>query len=91
MKGKKPFTGYVGLEIEIIVKPPESWSKKKKAWAMEGRMFPIHCDIDNQIKGVCDGMNRAVWNDDRQVNYLTVRREYGPEEKVLVTVSGLRV
>jgi Holliday junction resolvase RusA-like endonuclease len=89
MKGSKPFDGFIGLEIEIICEVPKSWSKKKAAFALEGRLFPTHCDIDNQVKALCDGMNRALYTDDRFVNHLLVRREYGQKDIAIVTARSL--
>ena len=86
---KRPYSGFIGLEIEIICSVPKSWSKKKKELAWMGKIFPTHCDIDNQVKAISDAMNRVVYDDDRRVNSLVVRREYGPEDRAIVTVRGL--
>lgn len=90
MGSKTPWRGYIGLEVEIIVEPSKSWSLKKKNWAMEGKIFPIHCDIDNQIKSLCDGMNKVVFEDDRFINSLIIRREYGIEDKAIIRVIGMQ-
>ena len=55
--------------------------------ALAGKLFPTHCDIDNQVKSLSDAMNRIVFEDDRFVNSLVVRREYGPEDKAIVTAN----
>jgi Holliday junction resolvase RusA-like endonuclease len=89
MRGQRPFDGFLGVEIEIICEIPKSWSKKKRDWAIAGKLFPTHCDLDNQTKAICDGMNRTVYEDDRRINHLIVRREYGEPERVTVTVRSL--
>lgn len=89
MKGKPPWRGFLGVEIEIICQVPKSWSKNKKNLALIGRLFPTSSDLDNCAKNFLDAMNRVVYEDDRFINHLTVRREYGPEDKATVTVYGL--
>lgn len=89
MKGKPPYNGFCGLEIEIIHEIPKSWSSKKKHAAVTGQIFPTICDVDNQIKGLSDAMNKIVYTDDRFVNSLIVRREYGPKDKVIIKVMGM--
>lgn len=89
MRGKPPWRGFVGLEIEIICLMPTSWSVRKRHLAATGKLFPTFCDLDNQVKALGDSMNGVVYEDDRFVNSLVARREYGPEEKAIVRVIGL--
>lgn len=88
LKGATPFDGFIGIDIEIICETPQSWSKKKKHLALSGKLSPTHCDIDNQVKSLCDGMNRMVFTDDRLINYLSVRREYGDKDRAIVTIRS---
>lgn len=88
--GSKPPTGsFIGLSVEIIHSVPKSWSLKKKNFALTGKLFPTNCDCSNQLKSLEDGMNRIVYEDDRLINHLTVRREYGLADQATVTVYGL--
>lgn len=89
MKGGAAHRGFVGLTIDIICQVPQSWTRKKKEWALAGKIFPTHCDLDNQIKCINDGLNKIVFEDDRFVNSLIVRREYGTEDKAIVKVVGM--
>ena len=89
MNGSPAMAAFVGLEIDIICKTPKSWSRRKTLQGLQGKLFPTHCDIDNQIKALSDAMNKVVFEDDRFVNYLLVRREYGPEDKAVVTVRTM--
>ena len=89
MQGKGPYGGFVGLEIEIICEVPKSWTKKKRAWALEGKCFPTHCDASNSLKALEDGMNKIVYIDDRFINSIVLRREYGPEEHARVRAVGM--
>lgn len=63
MKGQRPFEGFVGLEIEIICAVPGSWSRKKRTFALEGKLFPTHCDASNQLKSCEDAMNGVIYSD----------------------------
>lgn len=52
-----------------------------------GRM----CDGDNLLKAVCDGMNKIIYGDDRQVDRKVVERckdPAYPRTEVTVTVRG---
>lgn len=63
--------------------------EEEKEWALWGKMFPTHCNIDNQIKALCDGMNEIVFVDDRFVNHLIVRREFGEEDRATMKVRSI--
>ena len=91
MKGKPPYNGFCGLDVEIIHEIPKSWSRMKKYAAVQGKIFPTICDLDNQTKSISDAMNRIVFEDDRQVNHLVVRREYGAKDMATVRVFGIPV
>lgn len=89
MKGKEPYAGFIGAEIVIICEYPKKWPTKKKRLALEGEIFPTHCDVDNCVKNLFDAMNGIVYTDDRFINSLILRREYGPEDKVIVKIMGM--
>jgi len=89
MRGRPVLQEFIGIEIAITHVVPPSWSKKKRAAALSGQLFPTHCDLDNQIKALCDGMNRSVYTDDRLINRLSVRRDYGTADKATVLVRKL--
>lgn len=49
-------------------------------------------DVDNYVKGVKDGLNKVIWQDDSQVVNLTVRKFYSMhpsccEDGLLITHS----
>lgn len=44
-------------------------------------------DLDNVAKAILDGMNGIIWYDDRQVAELIVKRQWGAEEQVSVSVE----
>lgn len=89
MCGKAAVRGFIRLEMDIICKVHSHWTKKKVYLALTGKIYPTHCDIDNCIKSISDGMNRIVYEDDRQINSLIVTREFGMEEFVDIKVYEL--
>jgi Holliday junction resolvase RusA-like endonuclease len=89
MKGREPFTGYLKVEIDFLVRPPESWSMKRKQAAMAGDSFPTKNDLDNQIKSVLDSMNDIVYVDDRRIVMLKAIRSYGDEDNTHIAVTEI--
>lgn len=73
------------LKIAITRAPLKSWSKKKTAHMM-GRLAVGTRDLDNQVKAVSDGLNKAAFMDDRQVAALQVERRWGDVERFRVAV-----
>nr|WP_318837549.1 RusA family crossover junction endodeoxyribonuclease [Psychrobacillus glaciei] len=43
-------------------------------------------DVDNYVKGVKDGLNKVLWQDDSQVVNLNVRKFYSMNPRVVVRV-----
>lgn len=87
MKGKKIFTGPVSCKIVIYHKIPASWSDHEKTMAIDGLRTPKSFDIDNATKSIFDGMNGLIWNDDKQVSHLNVKKAYAIDPKVTVMVQ----
>ena len=88
MKGKKIFTGPVSCKIIIYHKIPASWTAHEKQLAVDGLRTPKGSDVDNMGKILLDGMNKIVWNDDRQVTRLYIRKAYAIDPKVRVHIEG---
>lgn len=88
MDGKPPIDGAVRVVLDIVCQIPASWSKKKRAAALEGKEHPTSKpDIDNVIKAVFDGMNGIVWRDDVLVVDSWGYKRYGATPGVNVTVA----
>src|SRR5258708_2226164 len=71
MVGRRAMRGLVVLDeplavgIEALMPIPESWSKAKRALAIEGDLLPASgIDNDNIIKIAQDSLNKIVWRDD---------------------------
>ena len=89
MAGRPPLDGAVALTVVALFPVSESWTKKRKAAALEGReLHTKKPDLDNVIKAVKDGMNGIVWKDDCQVAILReCRKGYDALPRVHVMVE----
>ena len=75
--------------IHIIQAIPKSWSKKKRARAEAGEIFPLgrNGDIDNIAKSILDALNGFAYEDDCQVTRLMISKEYGTEPRAIVQLE----
>lgn len=77
-------------EITVFMPIPKSFSKKKKALALEGILRPtVKPDCDNIAKNINDALNRIVYNDDKQIVSLRVNKVYSNDEYVRVNISEI--
>ena len=57
---------------------------------MDGKITPGKPDVDNVAKIVMDSLNELAYLDDRQVNFLSIRKQYCnerfPSEGVSVVI-----
>lgn len=90
MDGRPLITGPVALKLELYFGIPQSYTKKRTAEALEGRLAPTKKpDIDNVVKAICDAFNGSVWNDDVQVVDLHVIKRFAKEPCVKAWVKPL--
>lgn len=88
--GKPCLTGPLHVSLTISIAPPPSWSRKKTADALAGRILPTsRPDIDNQMKTAADALNGIAWKDDAQIVDATLSRRYGPESVTVIEVRSL--
>nr|WP_244984784.1 RusA family crossover junction endodeoxyribonuclease [Acetobacter persici] len=88
--GKPCLTGPLHLSLTISIAPPPSWSRKKTADALAGRILPTsRPDIDNQMKTAADALNGIAWKDDAQIVDAWLSRRYGPESATIIEVRPL--
>lgn len=89
MSGQPLLEGACAVTLDIVCQVPASWSKRKQADALTGRIHPCtKPDVDNVEKVVFDGMNGVVWKDDVQVVRVTKGKRYGDVPAVHVTVAA---
>ena len=90
MVGRELIAGAVAVTILLFITPPASWSNKKMLQALNHEILPTtKPDIDNVIKGILDAMNEIVWNDDKQVVDVTVRKRYANTARATVEVRPI--
>ena len=89
MNGCAMLEGAIRLEFLAVFGIPESWSKKKRAAAMY-RAVTKRPDFDNLAKLASDALNGVVYKDDAQIAEASIRKIYGPQPKIVVTISPLQ-
>ena len=86
MAGQAPYNGACKVVILIILATPVSWSKKRKE---QHNWCTTRPDLDNACKALLDGLKGIVFDDDKQVVELEMRKVYGQHDNVIVTVEPL--
>lgn len=87
-KGQK-LDGEIIAEIIAYFSIPKSFSKKKRVQAIEGKIMPTKKpDTDNIAKTILDSLNGIAFEDDKQVIALLVKKLYGEEAKVVVSLKN---
>ena len=87
MKGKLPSELPQNVSVEVMVKPPKSWSKTKTKNALGGLIAPGRPDIDNYLKAVLDGCNGVAFLDDSQVVAVYATKRYAETDGVRVIIE----
>lgn len=67
---------------------PESWSKSKKARAIQGEVVPtVKPDCDNVIKAILDSLNGVAYKDDNQVVEINFIKKYSLKKDARIEVE----
>ncbi|MGM0964700.1 MAG: RusA family crossover junction endodeoxyribonuclease [Bacillota bacterium] len=83
-------TGPLELRVKVYKSLLKSFSKKKAAEAERGELRPAKKpDVDNYIKGIKDGLNKVIWQDDSQIVDLHVSKFYSSTPRIEVEVVTL--
>lgn len=86
MDGRPLLDGPVLVKIVAVFAVPASWSKRKRAAALDGVIRPtVKPDGDNIMKTI-DSLNGIVWRDDAQVVTWTGRKVYGDRPGLCIEV-----
>lgn len=90
MVGRRPFEGPVLLDVFAVLPIPKSWPKMKQLRARQGFLLPT-CkpDGDNIVKVCGDSLNGIVYVDDAQAADTIIRKRYGTDPRVEITVTPL--
>jgi Holliday junction resolvase RusA-like endonuclease len=93
MQGKKKLLEAVKVDVVInrAYTAEIKKSKKKLKMAECGYLMPTtRPDLDNCTKGILDAMNKVVYEDDGQICFLSVCKQYAPEDGVSVFIYDMR-
>lgn len=84
----EPYDCPLAVELHASLAVPKSWSKRKRAEALDGTVFPTgpRADCDNIAKAVLDALNGIVWRDDGQIVSLFVSKRYADVPGVCLEV-----
>jgi Holliday junction resolvase RusA-like endonuclease len=87
MNGKPPLDVPIRVEIFAELPVPQSWSGRRAAEAISGRIVPTtRPDTDNYAKSILDALNGIVLVDDAQVVELHAVKKFGVAPKLIATV-----
>lgn len=85
-KPEKLLEGPLYLEINIYRSIPKSFSEKRRKMAEAGLIRPItKPDVDNFGKIVLDSCTSILWQDDKQVVDLFVRKWYSVNPRIEIS------
>ena len=84
-----PEGGPVFIEIGAAFPVPQSWPKKKRAQALDRKIYPGKPDTDNIMKIIQDALNNVAYKDDAQIYSAYVLKFYAecPGVKIRMTVG----
>lgn len=86
-RGLKPLPCPLSVSIDVFLQIPKSTSNKKRYAMLKSDLRPtVKPDIDNAAKSILDGLNGVVFEDDKQIVSLNVRKFYGNEPRVEVRI-----
>ena len=74
--------------IKAIFKPPVSTSQKRLREIIE-KPYMKKPDADNIAKAILDSLNGLAYKDDNQIVDLSVKKEYGLENKIIVILEEI--
>ena len=67
----------VHVDVIAFMDIPKSWSKKKRLEAEYGAITPMSgYDLDNIVKAALDGIQGAIFVDDKQVSSIKARKTF---------------
>ena len=86
--GAKPLQGPCTLIVTATFPIPPSWTKTKQEAALKHLVPHISKpDVDNLYKIVSDSLNEVAYVDDSQVTWANVRKVYGLEPQIVVSLT----
>src|SRR5699024_10633017 len=78
----------LAMRLTFVFAPPKSYTKKKLEAVKSGELrYTKLPDADNLAKSVMDALNNVIYKDDSQIVELTVNKEYGNTDHVLINIT----
>ena len=88
---KFPDDAMLDVRIFAYYPIPKSVSKRKRQAMLERKIRPTKKpDWDNEAKVICYSLNGIAYRDDAQVVDSMVRKFYGEDPKVVVTIEEIK-
>jgi Holliday junction resolvase RusA-like endonuclease len=85
-----PLKGPLFLQCNCYFEIPNSWSKKRRQNAIEGKeLHQSKPDIDNLLKFYADCLTDIAYDDDRQIVSVNTNKYYAEESYTLLIVTSL--
>lgn len=85
MAGRPPIDGPVRMVGYLVIAVPQSWSKKKRAAALAGKVLPtVKPDLSNWRKLIEDALNGVVFIDDKDICDASETKVYGEHAQTTV-------
>ena len=89
MGDARPLDGPIVVCVEAYMPIPQSWSQRKRADALSGKILPTtKPDIDN-LQKCLDALNNVVWLDDKQIVTSLVSKRYSADPRFVNKVSRI--
>lgn len=89
MAARPVINGPMSVSVEARMPVPASWSRKRRAAALAGVLWPTgKPDADNILKCL-DALNGIVWRDDALIVATQVLKIYSAEPSLIVTIRAI--
>ena len=90
MTGRDLLAGPLFITVNAFFPIPKSWPKKRQAAVSASLAWhTAKPDGDNILKAIGDGLNGVVWNDDSQIAFSKVTKQYDATPRVDIMVEVL--
>lgn len=87
---EKLLSGMLEAEINVYMPIPKSFSKTKRVQALTGALRPTKKpDADNIAKAILDSLNHIIYEDDKQIVSLTVKKYYDEVPRTEVRIEEI--
>lgn len=86
MGSRKPLDEPLTVMVTAFVGMPASFSKRKRAEALDFTVMPGKPDLDNYEKAALDALNEIVWRDDSLIVSMSSQKVYSENPRIEIKV-----